>query len=55
MLSFVLREYVEYCVSCSSTVFTAALDTMKAFDRVNHKFSLNPAILVYQFASFDVS
>ena len=33
---FVLRKCFEYFVSRGSTVFMAALDVMKAFDRVNH-------------------
>ena len=33
---FVLRQCVEYFVSRGSTVFMAALDATKAFDRLNH-------------------
>ena len=34
--SYVLRECIEYFVTRGSTVFMAALDDKKAFDRVNH-------------------
>ena len=33
---FALRQCVEYFVTRGSTVIMAALDAMKAFDRVNH-------------------
>jgi len=33
---FALRQCTEYFVSRGSTVFMAALDAKKAFDRVNH-------------------
>jgi len=34
--NFALRQCTEYFVSRGSTVFMAALDAKKAFDRVNH-------------------
>ena len=33
---FALRQCVEYFVARGSTVFMAALDARKAYDRVNH-------------------
>ena len=33
---FALRQCVEYFVTCGSSVYMAALDATKAFDRINH-------------------
>ena len=54
---FALRQCAEYFVSRGSSVFMAALDAKKAFDRVNHIKLLNMLyegglIVILHFAVF---